>query len=108
MFRRFTVAVVMSLAAVGIAIPGTASADPAFAARCSSSGSELSEVDLTKDPPPLSSFDQRCGTTDFMSGFTGYHYVGARSSSGDTFRYWGTTTSTPLFFGRSVTAARCD
>jgi hypothetical protein len=30
------------------------------------------------------------GTTDFTSGSTSYHYLGARVSSGDTFRYWGT------------------
>jgi hypothetical protein len=86
---------------------GSAGYEGAFAAKCSS-GTYGGELNLTKQPPPLSSFDQRCGTTDFTNGSTSYHYLGARVSSGDTFRYWGTTFSTPMAFGLSATAARCD
>jgi hypothetical protein len=81
----------------------------AYAAKCDSADEQSGTGDLTREEDEkLTSFDLRCGTANFVNGSTNYTYIGSRSSSGDTFRYWGTrhSATTYIFFG--VTAARCD
>lgn len=81
----------------------------AYAATCNSAGEQTNTIDLTRDvDEKLTSFDLRCGTTNFTNGSTTYSYVGSRSSSGDTFRYWGTRHTGGTFLGFGVTAARCE
>ncbi|HEX6685958.1 MAG TPA: hypothetical protein VF062_24490 [Candidatus Limnocylindrales bacterium] len=81
----------------------------AYAAACTSAGEQTNTIDLTRDEDEkLTSFDLRCGTTNFTSGSTTYTYVASRNNSGDTFRYWGTRYSGLTFFGYGVTAARCE
>ena len=81
----------------------------AYAAKCNSAGEQSGTVDLTREEDEkLTSFDVRCGTTNFVNGSTSYTYVGSRSSSGDTFRYWATRYSGATFIYLGVTAARCD
>lgn len=81
----------------------------AYAAVCNSAGEQTNSIDLSREEDQkLSSFDLRCGTTNFTNGSTNYSYVGSRSGSGDTFRYWGTRYTGGTLIGFGVTAARCE
>jgi hypothetical protein len=81
----------------------------AYAAVCNSADEQTNTIDLTRDEDDkLTSFDLRCGTTNFTNGSTTYTYVGSRSNSGDTFRYWGTRYTGGTLIGFGVTAARCE
>jgi hypothetical protein len=87
----------------------TYSYNSAYAAACNSAGEQTNTIDLTRDEDQkLSSFDLRCGTTNFTNGSTTYTYVGSRSNSGDMFRYWGTRYTSVMVIGFGVTAARCE
>jgi hypothetical protein len=79
----------------------------AFAAKCSPEAIYLGELSLTRET--VTPGGQICGTADFtQASGTIYRYLGGRTSSGDTFRYWGTTVLSSLGTTRSATAARCD
>jgi hypothetical protein len=81
----------------------------AYAAACNSADEQTNTIDLTRDvDEKLTSFDLRCGTSNFTNGSTAYTHVGSRASSGDTFRYWGTRFTGGTLLGYGVTAARCE
>lgn len=80
----------------------------AYTAKCVG-GVSQGEIDLTRTPAETitSPTDPACGSTNFSVGMWSYAYIGARLSSGDTFRYWRRYSNTPPLVSHGPYSARC-